>query len=350
MGLDLENFDFKSYLVSIGYPEKYSSMPAVIEILKTRLKTVKEDDEFELTERGIIYKEDAIRVDKSGNLRLDARTFFVEKNGLLRYIEDEFSKLKVTTINEYGAVEGIIYSKKPPFIDDYEKTERKLKGDTPYIEFVVSYGSNNRQESYLSDVGDPVNLGKNSRSFAENYRYYTRKYPELKKWYKDRYGVNGSTVDKFSKSLKEKQDDLEIDLLNKQVKTFNGYIKEAKKKLEEYEEKLNQKVSEIKRKKKWSLLRRPMFSYILKEMDKEFQKIDSKDDLMFNSTDEKVKINHEKEEKDHTEPLTEKEQKIEKLQNKITDKKIELQKIEDNIGKDISKIEAVDSIVRDFQS
>lgn len=350
MGLDLENFDFKAYLIKIGYKEEYAGMPAVIEILKTRLKTVKEDDEFELTDRGIIYKEDAIRVDKNGNLRFDSRTFFVEKDGLLRYIEDEFSKLKVTTINEYGVVDGIIYSKKPPFIDDYEKTERKEKGDTPYIEFVVSYGSNNRQESYLPDVGDPVNLGKNSRTFAENFRYYTRKYPELKKWYKERYNVNSRTVGDFSKRLKEKQDDLEIELLNKQVKTFNGYIKKAKEKLSEYEEKLNNKVNEIKRKKKWSILRRPMYIYILNEMDKEFKKIDSKNNLKFNSTDEKVKINHEKEEKDHTEPLTEKEFKIEKLQNKVTDKRIELQKIEDNIGRDISKIEAIDSIVRDFQN
>ena len=55
--MDLENFDFKLYLIKIGLEEKYAKMPAVIEILKTRLKEIKEDDEFEITDRGIFHKE-----------------------------------------------------------------------------------------------------------------------------------------------------------------------------------------------------------------------------------------------------------------------------------------------------
>ena len=130
--MDLENFDFKSYLIKIGLEEKYAKMPTVIETLKTKLKEVKEDDEFEIKDNGIYYKEGIIRLD-NGVLRISKNSYFTEKNDSYVYIEDEFSKFKITVLDEYGAIQKIIYSKKH-VVDEYEKTERLYEFDTPFIE------------------------------------------------------------------------------------------------------------------------------------------------------------------------------------------------------------------------
>ena len=53
MHIDLENYDFKSYLVEIGLDKKYANMVSVVEILKEEIKDIKEDDEFRLTKEGI---------------------------------------------------------------------------------------------------------------------------------------------------------------------------------------------------------------------------------------------------------------------------------------------------------
>ena len=64
----------KSYLIKIGLEEKYAKMPTVIETLKTKLKEVKEDDEFEIKDNGIYYKEGIIRLD-NGVLRISKNSY-----------------------------------------------------------------------------------------------------------------------------------------------------------------------------------------------------------------------------------------------------------------------------------
>ena len=49
MHIDLENYDFKSYLIEIGFNEKYARMVSVVEILKDEITEIKEDDEYRLT-------------------------------------------------------------------------------------------------------------------------------------------------------------------------------------------------------------------------------------------------------------------------------------------------------------
>ena len=80
---------------------------------------------------------------------------------------------------------------------------------------------------------------------------------------------------------------------------------------------------------------------MLKEINEEFSKIDEKNKYKINSDDEKLKIEHEKSEDDYTKPLTEKEREIDSLKNKMADKKIELHRIEKDIGTAIKKLEII---------
>ena len=48
MHIDLENYDFKSYLIEIGFNEKYARMVSVVEILKEEIKDSKEKKQEDL--------------------------------------------------------------------------------------------------------------------------------------------------------------------------------------------------------------------------------------------------------------------------------------------------------------
>ena len=334
--MDLENFDFKSYLIKIGLEEKYAKMPTVIETLKTKLKEVKEDDEFEIKNNGIYYKEGIIRLD-NGVLRISKNSYFTEKNDSYVYIEDEFSKFKITVLDEYGAIQKIIYSKKH-VVDEYEKTERMYEFDTPFIEFTVTFNKENVIEEYIADHGDPVSLKENTKTFEDNYNFYIRKYPFLKEWYEERYNINGKDIKDYSKELQDKQNNLSIRLLNEQIDRFNNYIEEAKKREEEYNQKFENEFSSLK---KGNPIKRLLYKPVIKVINEEFKKIDQKEEYVIKSDEEKLKIEHEKLEKDYTYTLNEKEKEVEKLKNIIIDKKIELQEIEKNIGYLIKKIEII---------
>lgn len=334
--MDLENFDFKSYLIKIGLEEKYAKMPTVIETLKTKLKEVKEDDEFEIKDNGIYYKEGIIRLD-NGVLRISKNSYFTEKNDSYVYIEDEFSKFKITVLDEYGAIQKIIYSKKH-VVDEYEKTERLYEFDTPFIEFTVTFNKENVIEEYIADHGDPVSLKENTKTFEENYKFYTRKYPFLKEWYEERFNISGKDIKEYSKELQNKQNNLSIRLLNEQIDRFNNYIEEAKKREGEYNQKFENEYSSLK---KGNPIKRLLYKPVIKVINEEFKKIDQKEEYVIKSDEEKLKIEHEKLEKDYTNALNEKEKEVEKLKNIIIDKKVELQEIEKNIGYLIKKIEII---------
>ena len=267
--------------------------------------------------------------------------FFQEKDGLYTYIEDEFTSIKISIINKYGVIDKVIISKKPPYHDTYESYERKIDNETPYIEVVKAFGKDNVRTEIREDYGDPINLTSSSKKFEKNYNKYIRHYPELEEWYKERYKIkNSKNVMDYSQHIHEKQCDLETKLLVAEAKRFDKYIKDAKAKKRDYTKKLHDEIAKLKKKQKWSL-RKKTYSWALNTMEEEFNKIDARTDYKFNSTDKKVKINHEKTDKDHTEPLTYKEKEVEKLKNRIIDKRLELQKIENEIGKILDKIEVV---------
>ena len=335
--MDLENFDFKSYLIKIGLEEKYAKMPAVIEILKTRLKEIKEDDEFEITDRGIFHKEGIIRLD-NGKLRISKNSFFTEKNGLYVYIEDEFSKYKITVLDEYGTITKIIYSKKQSSIDELEKIERIYEFETPFIENIVTYNNEEITQEFIADHGNPISLMKNTKSFEENYNYFIRKYPELKNWYEERYRIAGKNIKEYSDNLQSRQNDLNIRILNEQIERFDSYIEKAKSKKEEYQKKLDDNLNLLT---EGNIFKKLLNKPLLKEINEEFRKIDEKNKYKINSDDEKLKIEHEKSEDDYTKPLTEKEREIDSLKNKMADKKIELHRIEKDIGTAIKKVEII---------
>ena len=214
--------------------------------------------------------------------------------------------------------------------EEYEKTERIFEFDTPFIEFVVIYNDENIVEEYIADHGDPVSLRMNTKSFEDNYNYYTRKYPELKKWYDERYQIDGKNIKDYSEELKNRQNELTIRLLNEQIERFDSYIEKAKVREKEYSEKYDQMYSELK---KGNIIKKLLYRPVVKIINEEFDKIDEKDEYVIDSSDEKLLISHEKIEKDYTEPLNDKEKEVEKLKNEITDKKVELLNIEKNIGK-----------------
>ena len=282
--MDLENFDFKSYLIQIGLEEKYAKMPVVIEFLKNRLKEVKEDDEFEITDRGIFYKNGVIRLE-SGKLRISPNSFFTEKNDVYVYIEDEFSKYKISVLDEFGTIQKIIYSKKHSYADEYERVERLYELDTPIIESVVTYNEEEISQDYIADYGDPVSLNPNAKSFEENYNYYTRKYPELKKWYDDRYKISNKKIKEYSNKLKDKQSDLRIRLINEQIERFNGYIEEAKNRKQEYQEKLDFRMSLFTN---CNFIKKLFYKPLIKDINEEFKKIDEKNEYKIKSDDEKI--------------------------------------------------------------
>ena len=335
--MDIENFDFKSYLIKIGLDEKYAKMPAVIEILKLRLKEIKEDDEFEISDTGIFYKDGIIRYD-NGKFRISPNSFFTEKNGMYVYIEDEFSKYVITVLDSFGTVSKIISSKKHSFSEELEKTMRIFELDTPIIEFVTTYNDEDIIQEFIADLGDPIRLKSNIKSFEENYNYYTRKYPELKKWYEERYNINNKSIEDYSNELYEKQNDLNIRLLNEQIERFDGYIKKAKEKENEYQKKLSDYYDILA---KGNIIKKILYKPLVKNIKEELKKIEEKNRYKINSNDEKLLINHEKLEEDYTNPLSEKEKKIEDLKNMIIDKKLELQKKEKNISEAIKKIEII---------
>ncbi len=343
--MDLENFDFKSYLIQIGLEEKYAKMPVVIEFLKNRLKEVKEDDEFEITDRGIFYKNGVIRLE-SGKLRISPNSFFTEKNDVYVYIEDEFSKYKISVLDEFGTIQKIIYSKKHSYADEYERVERLYELDTPIIESVVTYNEEEISQDYIADYGDPVSLNPNVKSFEENYNYYTRKYPELKKWYDDRYKISNKKIKEYSNKLKDKQSDLSIRLINEQIERFNGYIEEAKNRKQEYQEKLDFRMSLFTN---CNFIKKLFYKPLIKDINEEFKKIDEKNEYKIKSVDEKLKIEHEKLDKDYTNPLSEKEKELETLKNIMIDKKVELHNIERNIGDIIKKIEIIKLKTQDIE-
>ncbi len=343
--MDLENFDFKSYLIQIGLEEKYAKMPVVIEFLKNRLKEVKEDDEFEITDRGIFYKNGVIRLE-SGKLRISPNSFFTEKNDVYVYIEDEFSKYKISVLDEFGTIQKIIYSKKHSYADEYERVERLYELDTPIIESVVTYNEEEISQDYIADYGDPVSLNPNAKSFEENYNYYTRKYPELKKWYDDRYKISNKKIKEYSNKLKDKQSDLSIRLINEQIERFNGYIEEAKNRKQEYQEKLDFRMSLFTN---CNFIKKLFYKPLIKDINEEFKKIDEKNEYKIKSDDEKLKIEHEKLDKDYTNPLSEKEKELETLKNIMIDKKVELHNIERNIGDIIKKIEIIKLKTQDIE-
>lgn len=343
--MDLENFDFKSYLIQIGLEEKYAKMPVVIEFLKNRLKEVKEDDEFEITDRGIFYKNGVIRLE-SGKLRISPNSFFTEKNDVYVYIEDEFSKYKISVLDEFGTIQKIIYSKKHSYADEYERVERLYELDTPIIESVVTYNEEEISQDYIADYGDPVSLNPNAKSFEENYNYYTRKYPELKKWYDDRYKISNKKIKEYSNKLKDKQSDLSIRLINEQIERFNGYIEEAKNRKQEYQEKLDFRMSLFTN---CNFIKKLFYKPLIKDINEEFKKIDEKNEYKIKSDDEKLKIEHEKLDKDYTNPLSEKEKELETLKNIMIDKKVELHNIERNIGDIIKKIEIIKLKMQDIE-
>ena len=343
--MDLENFDFKSYLIQIGLEEKYAKMPVVIEFLKNRLKEVKEDDEFEITDRGIFYKNGVIRLE-SGKLRISPNSFFTEKNDVYVYIEDEFSKYKISVLDEFGTIQKIIYSKKHSYADEYERVERLYELDTPIIESVVTYNEEEISQDYIADYGDPVSLNPNAKSFEENYNYYTRKYPELKKWYDDRYKISNKKIKEYSNKLKDKQSDLSIRLINEQIERFNGYIEEAKNRKQEYQEKLDFRMSLFTN---CNFIKKLFYKPLIKDINEEFKKIDEKNEYKIKFDDEKLKIEHEKLDKDYTNPLSEKEKELETLKNIMIDKKVELHNIERNIGDIIKKIEIIKLKTQDIE-
>ena len=343
--MDLENFDFKSYLIQIGLEEKYAKMPVVIEVLKNRLKVVKEDDEFEITDNGIYYRNGMIRLDK-GKLRISPNSFFTEKNDVYVYIEDEFSKYKISVLDEFGTIQKIIYSKKHSYADEYERVERLYELDTPIIESVVTYNEEEISQDYIADYGDPVSLNPNAKSFEENYNYYTRKYPELKKWYDDRYKISDKEIKEYSNKLKDKQSDLSIRLINEQIERFNGYIEEAKNRKQEYQEKLDFRMSLFSN---CNFIKKLFYKPLIKDINEEFKKIDEKNEYKIKSDDEKLKIEHEKLDKDYTNPLSEKEKELETLKNIMIDKKVELHNIEKNIGDIIKKIEIIKLKTQDIE-
>lgn len=340
MHIDLENYDFKSYLIEIGFKEKYARMVSVVEILKEEIKDIKEDDEFRLTKEGIYNRNGLIKI-IDDRLRIAKGKFFQEKEGMLTYIEDDFTSLKISIINDYGVIDKVIISKKPPYHDTYESYERMEKDGVPYIEVVKAFGKDNIRNEIREDYGDPINLSSSSKKFVTNYNKYVRHYPELEEWYEKRYSIkNAKGAKEYSENIHDKQCDIEIKLLTEEVNRFNQYIKEAKDKKKEYNRKLEEEIAALKKKKRWSI-RKITYSNALKIMQEDFNKIDSRTNYKFNSTDKKVRIDHEKTDKDHTEPLTYKEKEVEKLKNKIIDKRLELQKIENDIGKLMDKIEVV---------
>jgi len=343
--MDLENFDFKSYLIKIGLEEKYAKMPVVIEVLKNRLKVVKEDDEFEITDNGIYYRNGMIRLDK-GKLRISPNSFFTEKNDVYVYIEDEFSKYKISVLDEFGTIQKIIYSKKHSYADEYERVERLYELDTPIIESVVTYNEEEISQDFIADHGDPVSLNPNAKSFEENYNYFTRKYPELKKWYEDRYKISNKDIKEYSEELRNRQNDLSIRLINEQIERFNSYIEEAKNRKQEYQEKLDSKMSVFMN---CNFIKRFLYKPLIKDINVEFKKIDEKNEYKIKSDDEKLKIEHEKLDKDYTNPLSEREKELEKLKNIMIDKKIELHNIERNIGDIIKKIEIIKLKMQDVE-
>ena len=343
--MDLENFDFKSYLIEIGLDEKYAKMPTVIEVLKNRLKEVKEDDEFEITDCGIFYKNGVIRLE-SGKLRISQNSFFTEKNDVYVYIEDEFSKYKISVLDEFGAIQKIIYSKKHSYADEYERVERLFELETPIIESVATYNDEEISQDFIADHGDPVNLKMNTKSFEENYNYYTRKYPELKKWYENRYKISNKDIKEYSEELRNRQNDLSIRLINEQIERFNGYIEEAKNRKQEYQEKLDSKMSVFTN---CNFIKRFLYKSLIRDINDEFKKIDDKNEYKIKSDDEKLKIEHEKLDKDYTNPLSEGEKELETLKNLMIDKKIELHNIERNIGDIIKKIEIIKLKMQDVE-
>ena len=343
--MDLENFDFKSYLIKIGLEEKYAKMPVVIEVLKNRLKVVKEDDEFEITDNGIYYRNGMIRLDK-GKLRISPNSFFTEKNDVYVYIEDEFSKYKISVLDEFGTIQKIIYSKKHSYADEYERVERLYELDTPIIESVVTYNEEEISQDFIADHGDPVSLNPNAKSFEENYNYFTRKYPELKKWYEDRYKISNKDIKEYSEELRNRQNDLSIRLINEQIERFNSYIEEAKNRKQEYQEKLDFRMSLFTN---CNFIKKLFYKPLIKDINEEFKKIDEKNEYKIKSDDEKLKIEHEKLDKDYTNPLSEKEKELETLKNIMIDKKVELHNIERNIGDIIKKIEIIKLKTQDIE-
>ena len=335
--MDLENFDFKSYLMKIGLEEEYAKMPAVIEVLKARLKDIKEDDEFEVTDTGIFYKEGIIRID-DGKLRVSNNSFFTEKNDSYVYIEDEFGSIKITVLDSYGTVQKILYSKKHAYNEEYESIKRMSEFDTPLIEYTVTYDKDSIVEEYMADYGDPVSLKSNTKSFEENYNNYTRKYPELEEWYESRYKVSSKDIREYSIELKERQNDLNIRMLNEQIERFDKYIESAKSREEEYKEKLKEKMNEFETK---NFVKKLLYKPLIRELKEKFEEMDAKNVYKFDSNDEKLKIDHEKLEQDYTNPLSSKEKEVERLKNLVTDKKVELQELEKRISNSIKKIEII---------
>ena len=291
------------------------------------------------------FRCDMIRLDK-GKLRISPNSFFTEKNDVYVYIEDEFSKYKISVLDEFGTIQKIIYSKKHSYADEYERVERLYELDTPIIESVVTYNEEEISQDYIADYGDPVSLNPNAKSFEENYNYYTRKYPELKKWYDDRYKISNKKIKEYSNKLKDKQSDLSIRLINEQIERFNGYIEEAKNRKQEYQEKLDFRMSLFTN---CNFIKKLFYKPLIKDINEEFKKIDEKNEYKIKSDDEKLKIEHEKLDKDYTNPLSEKEKELETLKNIMIDKKVELHNIERNIGDIIKKIEIIKLKTQDIE-
>ena len=150
--------------------------------------------------------------------------------------------------------------------------------------------------------------------------------------------IDGKDIKKYSEELRERQNDLTIRLLKEQIERFEKYIEEAKNREKEYEEKFSNMYNELK---KGNIIKKILYRPVIRIINEEFSRIDEKEEYVIDSQDEKLQIDHEKIDKDYTEPLSEKEKEVEKLKNTITDKKVELLEVEKKIGTLIKKIEII---------